>query len=217
MIKILFVSIFLCSGLISATAQSVTDIEGNIYAVVKIGKQVWMAENLKTTKFNDGKPIPLVTANNAWKSMESPAYCWLENDIANRDVYGALYNWHAVMTKKLCPSGWHVPSKPEWAEMIIGLGDEKVAGAKLKEAGTEHWKSTALISTNEVGFTALPGGLRSMEGNFPEFSNYYGVWWTTTEFSKIAAFNIGVFFSSPRLFAGNDNKKNGFSVRCIKD
>jgi uncharacterized protein (TIGR02145 family) len=215
--KLILVFILFYSRLTSIPAQTVTDIEDNKYPVITIGKQKWMAENLKTTKFSDGKIIPLVTGDNAWKTIESPAYCWLKNDIANKDVFGALYNWYAVNTKKICPAGWHVPSKSDWAEMIIFLGDENVVGAKLKEAGNDHWKNTILISTNELGFTALPGGLRSMEGNFPEFASNYAVWWSTTEFSKIAAFNIGLFFSSPKLFSGNDNKKNGFSVRCVRD
>jgi uncharacterized protein (TIGR02145 family) len=216
-IKLLLALIFFYIRLTSIPAQTVIDSDGNKYPVITIGKQIWIAENLKTTKFNDGKAIPLVTNDNAWKNMETPAYCWLNNVIANKEVYGALYNWYAVNTKKLCPKGWHVPSKTEWEDMIIFLGDENIAGAKLKEAGQDHWKNSILISTNEFGFTALPGGLRLMEGNFPEFASSYTVWWSTTEFSNIAAWNRGLFFSSSKVYGGNDNKKNGFSVRCIKD
>jgi uncharacterized protein (TIGR02145 family) len=216
-IKLLLALIFFYIRLTSVPAQTVIDSDGNKYPVITIGKQIWIAENLKTTKFNDGKAIPLVTSDNAWKTIETPAYCWLNNDIANKEIYGALYNWYSVNTKKLCPKGWHVPSKTEWEDMIIFLGDENIAGAKLKEAGQDHWKNSILISTNEFGFTALPGGLRLMEGNFPEFASSYAVWWSTTEFSKIAAWNRGLFFSSSKVYGGNDNKKNGFSVRCIKD
>ena len=216
-IKLLLALILFYIRLTSITAQAVTDTDGNRYPVITIGKQIWMAENLKTTRFNDGEAIPLVTNDNAWKIIETPAYCWLNNDIANKEVFGALYNWYTVNTKKICPIGWHVPSKTEWAYMIIFLGDENIAGAKLKEVGIGHWKNSILISTDEFGFTALPGGLRLMEGNFPVFAGSYAVWWSVTEFSKIAAWNRGLFFSSSKVFGGNDNKKNGFSVRCIKD
>ena len=128
-----------------------------------------------------------------------------------------MYNWYAVDTKKLCPAGWHVPSKSEWSDLLIFLGDQYTAGAKLKESGSDHWKSNIIISTNEYGFTALPAGLRIMEGNFPEFAELHAVWWSSTEFSNIAAYNRGLYFSSSKLFGGNDNKKSGFSVRCLKD
>jgi uncharacterized protein (TIGR02145 family) len=216
-IKLLLALILFYIRLTSIPAQMVTDTDGNIYSVITIGKQIWMAENLKTTKFNDEKAIPLVTKDNAWKIMETPAYCWLNNDMENKEVYGALYNWYTVNTKKICPIGWHVPSKTEWEDMVIFLGDENIAGAKLKEAETKHWKNSILISSDEFGFTALPGGLRLAAGNFPEFASSYAVWWSATEFSKIAAWNRGLFFSSNKVYGGNDNKKNGFSVRCIQD
>lgn len=215
--KLLIALILFFIRLTSVPAQMVTDIDGNRYPAITIGKQTWMGENLKTTRFNDGKAIQLVTNDKAWTSLETPAYCWLKNDTANKEDYGALYNWYAVNTRKICPRGWHVPSKTEWEDLTAFLGDENLAGARLKEAGTDHWKNSILVSTNEYGFTALPCGLRQMEGNFPEFADSYGVWWSSTEFSKIAAWNRGVFFSSNKLYGGNDNKKNGFSVRCIKD
>ena len=90
-------------------AQTVKDADGNVYASTTIGKQVWLVENLKTTKYNDGTPIPLVTKDNAWQELKTGAYCWLNNDIKNKDVSGALYNWYTIKTKKLCPKGWHVP------------------------------------------------------------------------------------------------------------
>lgn len=100
----------------------ITDIEGNVYTSVKIGTQTWMVENLKTTKYNDGTSIPLVTDNAVWKSSLSPAYCWYDNDISNKEPYGALYNWFAVNTGKLCPSGWHVPTIDEWSVLEQFLG-----------------------------------------------------------------------------------------------
>ncbi|MFN8210256.1 MAG: fibrobacter succinogenes major paralogous domain-containing protein [Bacteroidales bacterium] len=197
--------------------QYVTDIDGNRYPAIRIKNQVWMGENLKTTRFNDGKPIPLVVTDKAWKTLEKPAYCWLYNDTANKEKYGALYNWYAVNTKKLCPQGWHVPSLQDWEDLSLAAGGERIAGAKLKEKGYEHWKNNMLISTDEYGFTALPSGKRSMEGNFPSDIDEYAVWWSATEVSAILSYNTGVYFGSNALFNGNDNKKNGFSVRCVKD
>jgi uncharacterized protein (TIGR02145 family) len=216
-IKLLAALILFNTLVTSLSAQFVSDIDGNRYPVIIIKKQSWMGENLKTTRFNDGKTIPYVKSDKAWKAMETPAYCWLYNDTVNRDVYGALYNWYAVNTKKLCPTGWHVPSKSEWEELATATGDEENAGAKLKEEGYEHWKNNIVISTNEFGFSALPAGKRLMEGNFPDDANNYGVWWTSTEFNKIAAWNPGVYYRTSKFYCGGDNKKNGFSVRCLKN
>ena len=88
---------------------SITDKDGNVYTSVTIGTQVWMVENLKTTKYNDGTPIPNVTDNTEWSNLTTPAYCWYDNDITKKNPYGALYNGYAVRTGKLCPTGWHVP------------------------------------------------------------------------------------------------------------
>jgi len=215
--KNLSVLFLFCLNITYVHSQVVTDIDGNVYPVISIGKQVWMAENLKTTRFNDGNPIALVTNDKAWKELQTPAYCWFNNDIENKEVFGALYNWYTVNTKKLCPKGWHVPSKFEWVDMIIFLGDENLAGAKLKEEGNEHWKNSIIISTNEFGFTALPAGTRLMEGNFPDFSSQIAVWWSATEYNQKDAWNRGLFFSSSKIYSGFENKKNGFSVRCIRD
>ncbi|HEX2976017.1 MAG TPA: fibrobacter succinogenes major paralogous domain-containing protein [Bacteroidales bacterium] len=199
------------------TGQAIRDVDGNYYSSVGIGSQIWLAENLKTTRFNDGTLIPLVTDEKKWKEMRSPAYCWLENNESNKNIYGALYNWYAVKTNKLCPKGWHVPSAGEWDMMVAQLGGEKIAGEKLKEEGNEHWKGSFSTSTNEYGFTALPGGMRFESGNFPVFSKSYGVWWTTSSYSTYYAWNRGMYFSNGNIYRGHDNVRNGYSVRCIKD
>lgn len=205
------------AGIRGLFAQIIKDADGNLYSSVTIGKQVWMTENLKTTRFNDGTAIQLVIDEKAWINLETPAYCWLNNDISNKEVYGGLYNWHAVNTKKLCPKGWHVPTDSEWAILIAFLGDEETAGDKLKEKGTEHWKSSLNTATDEFAFTALPGGMRSNSGNYPLFANNYAVWWSATGYSPVDAWNRGLFFSSRRTFKGHESKRSGFSVRCIKD
>jgi uncharacterized protein (TIGR02145 family) len=216
-LKVLQVLILLAAGSAVVSAQMVTDIDGNRYPVITVKKQEWMGENLRTTRFNDGKPIPIVKSDKAWKALQTPAYCWLWNDTAKKEPYGALYNWFAVNTKKLCPAGWHVPSTDEWLDLAAATGDIETAGAKLKEEGYDHWKDNIMICTNEFGFTALPSGKRLMEGNFPDDANNYAVWWTSSEFNPIAAWNFGVYYRTAKLYHGGDNKKNGFSVRCIKN
>lgn len=213
---ILLTLFIFCIRLTGLLAQTVTDADGNVYPTITIGKQVWMAENLKTSKYNDGKPIHLVTDDKKWAELTTPAYCWFNNEIANKDVYGALYNWFAVKTKKLCPKSWHIPTDTEWGALISFLGDENTAGDKLKETGTIHWKSTINTATNEFDFTALPGGMRLDSGTFPVFGHSYAVWWSSTG-SDTDAWNRGLFFSSSRTFKGHENVRNGFSVRCIRD
>ncbi len=97
------------------------DIEGNVYRTVKIGNQTWMAENLRTTKYNDGQDIPLVAGSYAWGSLTTPGYCWLNNDQTNKNIYGALYNWYAADADKLAPTGWHVPDNEDWAVLVSYL------------------------------------------------------------------------------------------------
>lgn len=207
----------ICLILNRLDAQTVKDIDGNIYMTINIGKQVWIAENLKTTRLNDGKAIALVTDDKVWRGLKKPGCCFYDNAALNKDVSGVLYNWFTVNTKKLCPKGWHVPSSAEWADLVAFLGNENSAGNKLKESGTEHWKNYLSKATNDYDFTAVPGGTRLYSGSFPEFGNAYAVWWTSTEYSSLAAWNYGLHDSSSRVFNGYDNKQSGFSVRCIMD
>jgi uncharacterized protein (TIGR02145 family) len=214
---ILLVIVCLCLELSGLQAQSVKDIDGNIYATTVIGNAVWMAENLKTTKYSDGTSIPLVTDDKKWGALKTPAYCWFNNNIENKEEYGALYNWFAVDTKKLCPTGWHVPSNAEWGTMVAVSGDEATAGSRLRETGMEHWNNALVNATNDFDFTALPAGFRSFTGEFPPDGNNYAIWWTTTAFDAEKVWNRGLYFNSSRLFNGYRNKKSGFSVRCVKD
>jgi uncharacterized protein (TIGR02145 family) len=217
-VKLIFAMFAFISVISRLNAQIIKDADGNAYSSVIMGKQVWMGENLKTTKFNDGTKIPLVTSDNDWKALRSPAYCWLNNDIDNKDVYGALYNWYSVNTKKLCPAGWHVPSSAEWNLLVAFLGSEETAGTKLKEKGNDHWKNSLTTPTDEFGFTALPAGMRLSFGNFPSFANGYCVWWTSTgDLKQNLAWNRGLFFSTGRIYKGNESMRSGFSVRCLKD
>lgn len=201
--------------------------DGYVYKTVKIGNQVWMVENLKTTKYNDGTSIPLVTSNSAWEALSTPAYCWYNNDISYKSTYGALYNWYTINTDKLCPTGWHVPSDNEWQilEMYLGMSNTQAnatgwrgtnEGGKLKETGTTHWVSPNTGATNITYFTALPGGGRSTNGNFSAIG-YRSFWWASTLNSTEYAWTRSLLNNHSNIDRYAYDRKNGFSVRCVKD
>jgi uncharacterized protein (TIGR02145 family) len=175
-----------------------------------------MGENLKTTKYNDGTAIPLVTDNKAWERLTTPAYCWYDNDTTYKNSYGALYNGYAVNTGKLCPSGWHVSIDLEWATLITYLGGESVAGGKLKETGTTHWRGPNSGAKNESGFTALPGGSRYTNGLFFTIKNI-GYWWTFTENTTLDGWYRCMYNGNNAVSRNYFDSTNGFSVRCVRD
>jgi len=199
-----------------ASGGTVTDYEGNVYQTITIGTQTWMAENLKSTTYNDGTPIPFVTDGTAWGALSTPAYCWNNNDEASyKNLYGALYNWHSVNTGKLCPTGWHIPTDTEWTTLTTFLGGVS-AGGKLKETGTTHWSSPNTGATNESGFTALPGGHRSgISGAFTDVGNdcYLS---SATENDALNANGRSMDFNTSNVANLLGSKKNGWSVRCIE-
>lgn len=194
---------------------SVTDIEGNVYKTVAIGTQIWMAENLKTTKYRNGDVIPYITANTTWLALTTGAYSWYNNDINNKTTNGALYNWYAVNNiKKLAPLGWHIPSDTEWTTLITYLGGDRVADDKMKEAGVAHWPSPNTSSTNESGFTALPsGGRKVIDGTFYALGDT-GFWWSTSSLEGQRA--VAPFLNNSSYLLSHSEKQYGFSVRCLK-
>ncbi len=196
----------------------VLDIDCNEYHTVTIGTQVWMVENLKTTKYNNGTPIPLVTDNTAWGALTTPGYCWYNNDsAANKDPYGALYNWHAANSGKLAPKGWHVPTCADWLTLTNNLCGVNVAGGKMKEAGTTHWASPNTGADNSSGFTALPGGYRDNYGISRNLGSS-GFFWTTTENSATNALYCFLYSSGADARPSCLFPKNiGMSIRCVKD
>lgn len=207
----------------------VKDIDGNWYKKVKIGKQVWMSENLRTSRYNDGTPIPEVKDLTEWSNLEGGAFCWYNNDSAAYDnVYGKLYNFAAVRTEKLCPTGWHVPSLTEWRALCDPfksgepIGSEP-QGNELIEAGTTHWD--VLFGTNETGFTALPGGVRLAEfpgayyTDFMDLGHYAMFYSADFHFPEAPYFQIMPYLNS----TGNTPNSimgyylDGLSVRCLKN
>lgn len=196
------------------------DIESNSYKTITIGTQEWMAENLKTRKFNDGEAIPLITGNAEWSNLLTPAYSWFDNnDTLYANFYGAHYNWFAVNTGKLCPAGWHVPSDSEWQILVDYLGGNNIAGSKIKEAGTNNWATTNKLASNESGFTALPAGLRGTYDGIFGGQGLMGGWWSTTELesSPLGTARVRWIHADTSVVARDEIfKKDGFSIRCVK-
>ncbi len=196
---------------------TVTDFDGNIYQTLSIGTQIWMKENLKTTKLSDGTAIPVII-DNSWSILTIPALGWYNNDETYKDKFGGYYNWYAVNTGKLCPSEWHVPDDSDWATLFNFLGGLTIAGGKMKEAGLTDWKSPNTGATNESGFTALPGGYR-----FPGSGSSFGGltqnanWWTASRPDPNMGFHKQVQYDTPTVSQGGNVKNYGRNVRCIKE
>lgn len=203
---------------------TVTDIDGNIYNTVTIGTQTWMVENLKTTRFRNGEQIPYVPISSDWINLSTGAYCWYNDDITNKDLNGALYNWYVVNdSRMISPVGWHVASVADWTKLITYLGGTNLAGGKLKESGTLHWRTPNVGATNESGFTALPSGLRSYtDGRYwygPMSNHLYsnGHFWSSSEKEPSIGWGYDVDSSHSAIYKDYDNKNVGYSIRCIKD
>ncbi|MFC2136250.1 fibrobacter succinogenes major paralogous domain-containing protein [Bacteroidota bacterium] len=183
--------------------ETVTDIDGNVYQTVSIGNQIWMTENLKSTRLNDGTPIENVPGSYQWTNLVTPAYCWLNNDETNKDTYGAFYNYYTVSTGLLAPAGWHVPSEDEFRTLLDYLGGESLAGERLYE----------------IGFRAQGAGqLASEPGEFNLFPDLDKYWTTTTggwEPTDIKYFILTR--TDPEVHWSSHPKSAGHSVRCIRD
>jgi len=229
----------------SDSTGTVTDVDGNVYRTVKIGDQWWMAENLRVTHYRNGdgcqrvtaaaqpwmaehprtsyyifgEAIPNVTEDAAWAALTTGAYCNYDNNEANGDIYGNLYNWYAVADSRgIAPVGWHVPIDDEWQMLVNIVGGELVAGGLLKEAGTDHWLDPN-TGTDEFHFTALPGGYRLINGTFRGIGTN-ALFWSCTEdedaFMPFAWYR-SLFNSSSRILRLSDSRKIGMSVRCVRD
>jgi uncharacterized protein (TIGR02145 family) len=196
----------------------ITDIDGNAYYTITIGLQVWMMGNLKTTHYQDGSSLSNITDSVQWYSLSTGAYCYSQNDsVTLVKTYGRLYNWYAVTdSRNICPVGWHVPTDKEWIVLIAYLSGDSIAGGKMKEPGTAHWKSPNSGATNESGFLALPGGARGYLSTFLNVG-YYGFFWSSTEVSTVYAYGYSLSSDNILCSRSNNYKYYGLSVRCVKD
>jgi uncharacterized protein (TIGR02145 family) len=210
-----------------ATIQlNMTDQDGNTYKTIVIGTQTWMAENLKTTKFNDNTAIANVSDNALWIGLTTAGYCWYKNDEAvNKDVYGALYNWYAVETGKLCSAGWHVPTDADYdtLELHLGIPASQVDlwGSRGTDQGAQMKSVTGWAvgenGTNTSGFTALPGGYRyAADGSFYSVGSM-SYWWSSTEDRLDTSWYRRLDGGTSDIYKAATSKAAGKYVRCIMD
>jgi uncharacterized protein (TIGR02145 family) len=231
--KLLLIFLLLSRGSVALQAQTaakgtLTDVEGHTYPTTVIGKYEWMSENLKTTLYNDGTKILHVQDNASWPQLKNGAFCWPGNNEISAGKYGALYNWYAVNSGKLCPTGWHVPSDEEWknlegvADSLHHTGDpvwnEQMgrgynAGKRLK--ATSGWKAEG-NGTDEFGFSALPSGERTSIGRF-FLSGSSTFWWSSTRQGDSLAWYRSIVSFDDNILRNTHPQKIGFSVRCIKE
>jgi len=204
---------------------TVTDIDGNVYKTVKIGDQWWMAKNLRVSRYRNGDKIPTDLSNSEWEDADYGASAiYLHSQIEGLNsaeeveaAYGKLYNWYAVDDDRgLCPEGWHVPSREEWTELTEYLGGWDVARGKMKCTRTEpdphpRWKNPNTGATNESGFSGLPGGIRNAFGYYGGIGEI-GYWWRSTKVSEIY-----LFYEDAIVDRFDISKRDGFSVRCLRD
>ena len=198
----------------------------NLSGKIKIGEQIWMDKNLNTDHYRNGDLIPQVQNEVQWKNLTTGAWCYYNNDSANGAIYGKLYNWYAVNDPRgLAPDGWHVPSDSEWVDLynyIRIIFPRCFPGQKMKETGTEHWKYTSLSVTNETGFTALPGGLRTnwFDSYIFKWINENSFFWTSTPRSDMPnkeAMSRYIYTIMDDLSIDSNTLNTGLSVRCLKD
>jgi len=197
-----------------ASANTVTDIDGNVYKTVQIGNQIWMAENLKVSRYRNGDSITKSSDSGNWTFLQNGAYCYYSNQLSNLTTYGCLYNWFSVNDPRgLAPEGWHVPNNAEWQKLIDHLGGYSIAGSKLKEKGTAHWRNSN-DGTDEFGFCALPGGYRRIQ-----FANLgeYAYFWSSSENDRFKAWLLILNSYQTAIGSSCEDKRHGFSVRCVKD
>lgn len=203
-----------------APEEPPVDADGNIYTTVNVNGTIWMVENLKTTKYNDGTPILKIENDAEWmeqsNNLKNPAYSWYDDDSATYcNPYGALYNSYAVETNKLCPSGWHVSTEEEWSDLRDYLFYGSV-GKKTMDASGAYWKDSPFSTPNNVtGLTFLPGGHRRAEGNF-EWLTEKGYYIGNRD-SDISLHLAILNYDDDGETYSNTNKAFGYSVRCVKD
>ncbi|HPT14773.1 MAG TPA: fibrobacter succinogenes major paralogous domain-containing protein [Bacteroidales bacterium] len=206
------------------TGETVIDVDGNVYQTVVIGNQKWLLENLKVTHYRNGDEIPNVTDGPEWMSLSTGAYCWYDNNITYKDLYGALYNWYTVVdSRQLCPDGWHVPGSDEFQTIVDLFGGYELAGGALKSTRTDpdphpRWDLPNEGATNESGFTGLPAGRRtgSTTYNFSHLGKNHKVWSTTqtdADHANYLKLDYGVIYGN----VAEEGKRYGHSVRCIED
>jgi uncharacterized protein (TIGR02145 family) len=198
------------------TKWYMNDIDGNTYSTISIGNQIWMAANLKTTHFCNGDSIPNVRDNYQWTNSYTPAFCDYENNSSySNDIYGHLYNVYVLKdSRKLCPSGWHVPADSEWTKLIDSIGGP-TNGYKLKITGTTYWNSPNGDATNETGFSAVANGYRH---SFFDYLHEMASWWSiNTSYSAYSQKSVNLYKNNTSIYTQTTSDHYGHAVRCVKD
>lgn len=202
-------------------AGAVLDVDGNSYATVLINGKQWMKENLNVTKYRNGDVIPEVTDMAEWDALTTGAWCYYENDTANGTEYGRLYNWYAVTDPRgLAPTGWHIPTDAEWTGLTTFLGGTSAAGIKMRALG-DLWSTSAVLATNQAGFSAIPGGYGYLTHTYtPEDQPFNSLgdvafWWSATTTNANAAYSLNVNLNNS-VTRGAILKKSALSVRCVR-
>jgi uncharacterized protein (TIGR02145 family) len=201
---------------------TMTDQEGNVYKTIQLGGQEWMAENLKTSTYRNGDAIVTDLSNAEWAGASAGAWTFYNQEAANSCPFGKLYNWYAAVDERmLCPEGWHLPTTEEWSVLIDLLGGSNQSGGAMKtvgsiEGGTGFWYAPNVGATNSSGFSGLPGGYRTANGNFAEMG-YNAYWWTATEVGTSLAWYRGLIEENAYTTGVYISKRSGFSIRCVQD
>jgi uncharacterized protein (TIGR02145 family) len=201
---------------------TVSDVDGHKYRIIRIGNTYWLRSNLCVTKYRTGEAIPVVTADNQWKTLTTGGICSYEISGENAQRYGLLYNKYAVDNAKgICPEGWHVPSYHEWMQLADLIGGSSVAGGRLKsrgtiEGGTGLWYAPNSGATDSTGFSGLPGGYRINYGTFYSLGNV-AFFWSSSDSTATVGWNVILDANNTELQRNFNLKTNGFSVRCTKD
>jgi uncharacterized protein (TIGR02145 family) len=194
-------------------AQTVTDIDGNVYNTVSIGTQTWMKENLKVTHYNNGTPIPYVKNGTDWHNLTTGARAYYNNDSAlYAPIHGAIYNWYA--TTDICPANWHVPVENDFIILAGYLGGTSVAGGKLKSV--TGWISPNTGATNSSGFSGLPGGDRYDTGPY-NYMGFFGHWWASTPNGGSLRMAMLLSYDNEEAIRYYFDVNNGFLIRCVCD
>jgi uncharacterized protein (TIGR02145 family) len=211
---------------------SLVDQSGITYKTIEIGSQVWMAENLRTTKYRNGDVIPNVlgtlisdyTYDEEWGNLTTGAWVHYNNDSQYECPYGKFYNWYAVSdARELCPNGWHVPTYQEWSTLVNYLDpvsngglEISTAGGKMKSTGAEYWHNPNTDATNESGFSGLANGQVSEGGLIMDIGDF-GIWWTSSDIYSTNAIIMGIEFNTGNVGKMDNSWNSGYPVRCIKN
>jgi len=203
----LLLTLIIISKITILNAQTVTDIDGNVYNTVIIGDQIWMAENLRVTHAPDGRDI---------------FYFDYNDDSTDVATYGRLYEWVRLMhtsqtegSQGICPDGWHVPSDAEWEELASSLGGANVAGGKMKVSGTDYWLAPNTGATNSSGFNAKAAG--EWDGVKYWLREKYSIYWSSTSTGTNTALYRYLSYQDTELTSYDYFKNLAYSVRCVKN